>query len=201
LESLTASRRRLRRPLLEAADAMATTFARGGKVLACGNGGSAAEAQHFATELVGRFKVPGRRGLPALALCADSAVLTAWSNDASYDDAFARQVEALGRPGDVLLGISTSGNSRNVVHAFERARENGLRTVALLGGSGGALRTLADVALVVPSTDTQRIQETHAVVVHLLCELIEEQTVSAIAAREAHAAVHADRTAVAGGRR
>ena len=177
VEALEASRSRLRRPLLAAADAIADCFARGGKVLACGNGGSAADAQHFAGELIGRFKSPGRRGLPAIALCADSAVLTAWANDTGYDDVFARQVEALGRPGDVLLGISTSGRSRNVIQAFEAARRGGLRCVALLGGDGGELRSLADIAVTVPSLDTQHIQETQIVAIHILCELIEEQII------------------------
>ena len=179
LEALQGARRRLGLPLVEAADLIAGCFARGGKVLACGNGGSAADAQHFAGELVGRFKAPGRRGLPVVALCADSAVLTAWSNDIGYDDAFARQVEALGRPGDVLLGISTSGRSRNVLRAFAAAREGGLHRVALLGGDGGGMRAAADVALVVPSADTQHIQEAQIVAIHILCELIEQRVASA----------------------
>src|SRR5690606_23215578 len=109
----------------------------------------------------------------AISLTSDSAVLTAWSNDIGYDDVFARQVEALGNPGDVLLGISTSGRSRNVVNAFHRAGACGMTTVALLGGDGGDLGPLADVALTVPSADTQRVQEVHTLLVHLLCELVE----------------------------
>ncbi len=176
--TLVESRRLLRAPLLEAAEAISGCFAAGAKVLFCGNGGSAADAQHFAAEFVGRFKVSGRPGLPALALNTDSAVLTAWSNDYTYDDVFARQVEAFGQPGDLLVGISTSGLSRNVVRACEMAAQRGLRTVAIVGGDGGDLRALADVAVIVPSSDTQRIQETHAVVIHTLCELAEQQLIS-----------------------
>ena len=173
LATLEASRRRLRAPMLEAAQTLRACLDRGGKVLICGNGGSAADAQHFAGELVGRFKRPRRRALPAIALCADSAVLTAWANDAGYEEVFARQVEALAKPGDVLVGISTSGRSPNVVRAFRAARARDVRTIGVLGGDGGDLRPLAEVALVVPSTDTQHIQETQIVLVHLLCELIE----------------------------
>ena len=178
LDTLNETRRRLRPAILEAADAIAGCFARDGKVLVCGNGGSAADAQHLASEFVGRFKVADRPGLPALALTADSAVLTAWSNDNGYEQVFARQVEAFGRPGDVLLGISTSGRSRNLIRAFEAARQRGLRCVALLGGDGGDLLPLADVAIVVPSADTQHIQEVQIVVIHLLCELVEAGLVS-----------------------
>ncbi len=171
---LVEARRRLRAPVVDAAEIIADAFARDGRLFVCGNGGSAAEAQHMVAEFVGRFKDPDRRALPALALTADSAVITAWSNDYGYEMAFARQVEAFGRPGDVLLGISTSGRSRNIVHAFAAAAERGIRRIALVGGDGGDLRSLADVALIVPSTDTQHIQEVHTVVMHALCELVEE---------------------------
>jgi phosphoheptose isomerase len=144
----------------------------------CGNGGSAADAQHFVGELVGRFKVNGRRALPAIALTADTAVLTAWANDVGYHDVFARQVEALGNAGDVLVAISTSGRSRNVLEALETARRRGVRTIALLGGDGGDARQLADVVLVVPSAETQHIQEVHLVVIHLLCALVEERVLA-----------------------
>jgi phosphoheptose isomerase len=175
--------------LLEAADLLGGCFAGQGKVLICGNGGSAADAQHLAAELVGRFKAVGRRALPAVALTADTAVLTAWSNDRGWEDVFARQVEALGRPGDVLVAISTSGRSRNVVAALETARRLGLGTVALVGGDGGEAGPAADIAVTVPARDTQRIQEVHGVVIHLLCELVEEQL--AAAARPAQAATAA----------
>ena len=175
IAALRESKRRLPSAVLEAADFITACFARDGKLLICGNGGSAAESQHFATELVGRFRLEGRPGLPAIALSADTALLTAWSNDVSYDDVFRRQVEALGRSGDVLIGLSTSGRSPNVVRAFEEAHARGLRTVALVGRDGGDLRSLADVAVVVPSADTQRIQEVQALVVHLLSDLVERR--------------------------
>ena len=161
--------------IIEAADAMSACFHRGGKVLICGNGGSAADAQHFAAEFLGRFKSDQRPGLPALALCADTAFLTAWSNDVGYEDIFARQVEALGRAGDMLLGISTSGRSQNLIRAFRVAKAAGLRSVALIGGDGGDLRQLADISITVPSFDTQHIQEAQIVVIHLLCELVENR--------------------------
>ncbi len=157
------------------ADHIAACFAQGGKLLICGNGGSAADAQHFAGELVGRFKQPTRPGLPALALCADSAVLTACGNDYGYEDAFARQVEAFGRPGDVLVAISTSGRSRNVIRALETARRLSLGTIALLGGDGGAMQALAEQVLVVPSADTQHVQEAHIALIHLICDLVEQR--------------------------
>jgi D-inositol-3-phosphate glycosyltransferase len=174
-EAVEQARRSLRTPLLEAADALSGCFAGPGKVLICGNGGSAADAQHLAAELVGRFRAPERRALGAVALTADTAVLTAWSNDCGYADVFARQVEALGRPGDVLVAISTSGRSRNVVAALRAARRLGLRTVALVGGDGGEAGGEADVAVTVPASDTQRIQEVHGLLIHLLCELVEQR--------------------------
>ncbi|WP_418318621.1 D-sedoheptulose 7-phosphate isomerase [Piscinibacter sakaiensis] len=140
----------------------------GGKLLLCGNGGSAADAQHIAAELIGRYKTE-RRGLAAIALTTDSSVLTAWSNDYQYETVFARQVEALGRAGDLLIGISTSGNSANVIAAVEAARELGVGTIGLLGRDGGKLRAACDVAVVVPLTDTARIQEAHMVTYHSLC--------------------------------
>jgi phosphoheptose isomerase len=173
LQALQESRRRLRGPIVEAADLIAGCFAADGKVLICGNGGSAAQAQHLAGELVGRFRLAGRRALPAVALTADSTVLTAWANDASYDDVFARQVEGLGRAGDVLLVLSTSGRSSNIMRALETARRRGLRTIGLLGRDGGPAQPLVDVAITVPSQDTQRIQEVQLVAIHLLCELVE----------------------------
>ena len=173
--TLDESRRLLRAPLLDAADAIVACFERGGKLMVCGNGGSASQAQHLITEFVGRFRREDRPGLPAMALCADSSFLTAWANDFSYESVFARQVEAFGRPGDVLVGISTSGRSTNLVAAFRAAREAGVRTVALLGRDGGWLRPLSDVAVVVPAADTQRIQEIHILLLHLLCEVVEER--------------------------
>ena len=156
-----------------AARVITETFRAGGKLLICGNGGSAADCQHMAAELVSRLtKDFERPGLPAIALTTDSSFLTAYANDCGFDGVFARQVQALGRPGDVLIGISTSGNSPNVIQAVELARATGLRTVSLTG-SGGRLGKLADVAIAVPNDDTQHIQETHLAVEHLLCLLVE----------------------------
>jgi phosphoheptose isomerase len=181
--ALQEAQRRLRTDLLVATDEIVTALADDRQLLVCGNGGSASDAQHLAAELVGRFKRPGRGGLPALALGSDVATLTAWANDVGYDEVFARQVEAFGRRGDVLLGISTSGRSRNVIRAFSEARRLGLRTIGLLGCDGGELRELSDVALVVPSSDTQHIQAVHVVLIHLLCELIEERIADDISVR------------------
>lgn len=173
VEALRATRDRLPEAIIEAADRMTATFVRERTVLVAGNGGSAAQALHLAAELVGRFKVPGRPGLPVIPLCADTATLTAWANDVGFDDVFARGVEAFGRPGDLLVGLSTSGRSPNLVRAFEAAGTRGLDTLALLGGDGGDLLGLADHAIVIPSSDTQAIQDVHSTVVHLLCELVE----------------------------
>ncbi len=144
----------------------------GGKILFCGNGGSAADAQHLAAELVGRFRRP-RRGLAAIALTTDSSVLTSIANDFGYDQVFQRQVEALGKPGDLLIGLSTSGASENVCAAMEEARRIGLYGVALTGQDGGRLAELADGVLRVPSTSTARVQEAHIFCGHVLCELVE----------------------------
>jgi phosphoheptose isomerase len=184
--ALQEAQRRLRTDLLVATDEIVTALADDRQLLVCGNGGSASDAQHLAAELVGRFKRPGRGGLPALALGSDVATLTAWANDVGYDEVFARQVEAFGRRGDVLLGISTSGRSRNVIRAFSEARRHGLRTIGLLGCDGGELRELSDVALVVPSNDTQHIQAVHVVLIHLLCELIEERIADDLTIRSRH---------------
>ena len=175
VSTLRESRRRLRERIVDAADLLAACFAGSGKVLACGNGGSASQAQHFVGELVGRFKAPGRRALPAVALTADSCVLTAWSNDCGYEDVFRRQVEALGRPGDVLVALTTSGRSPNVLAALRAAREGGLRSLALVGGDGGEAAGLADVALLAPSADTQHVQEIPLAVLLGLCVLVEER--------------------------
>ena len=145
----------------------------GAKVLVFGNGGSAADAQHFATELAGRF-LRERAALPVLALTADTAALTAIANDYGYEHVFARQVEAHGRKDDVAIGISTSGQSANVVRALEVARRRGLFTVGLTGRGGATVATLADILIDVPHQETPRIQEVHGMVVHILCELIEE---------------------------
>jgi D-sedoheptulose 7-phosphate isomerase len=145
----------------------------GGWVLAFGNGGSAADAQHFAGELVGRF-VRDRAGLPALALTTDPSVLTAVANDMGFKEVFARQVEAHGRPGDVALGITTSGKSPNVLEALRKARALGMLTIGLTGRGGGEASALVDHLIDVPHQETARIQEVHGMVVHLLCQGIEE---------------------------
>ena len=182
IAALQTSKQQLQESILNAAAALSNCFHHGGKVMLCGNGGSAADAQHCAAEFVGRFKCNNRPGFPAMALTADAAVLTAWSNDVGFETVFARQVEAFGKPGDVLLGISTSGRSRNVIEAFNVARTQGVHTVALLGGDGGALRSLADDCILVPSSESQHIQEAQIVIIHLLCELVEEWFVAEQAA-------------------
>jgi D-sedoheptulose 7-phosphate isomerase len=156
-----------------AAEVVAECFRAGGKLLVCGNGGSAADAQHIAGEFVNQFLVRGRRALPALALTTDGGVLTCIANDTGFERVFARQVEAFGAEGDVLLAITTSGNSPNVEAAAAAARERGVKVVGLLGRDGGRVRPLCDLALVVESDDTQRIQETHNLVGHVLCDLVE----------------------------
>jgi D-sedoheptulose 7-phosphate isomerase len=156
-----------------AAGLLVETLASGGKLMFCGNGGSAADSQHLASEFIGRF-IKERRPLGALALTTDSSALTCISNDYSFDDVFYRQVAGLGRPGDCLIAISTSGNSRNVIRAAEAARGGGIRTVGLLGRDGGQLRALCDVPIVVPSTTTARIQEAHSFIGHTLCALVEQ---------------------------
>jgi len=157
----------------KAADVIAEAFLSGRKLLLCGNGGSAADCQHMAAEFVSRLsKDLDRRALPAIALTTDTSFLTAFGNDRGFEGIFERQVEALGTTGDVLIGISTSGNSVNVVQAIGAARKRNIRTIALTG-NGGRLAALADVAIAVPSGDTQYIQETHLAVEHILCELVE----------------------------
>jgi len=157
----------------KAVDLLETAITAGHKLLAFGNGGSSADAQHLCAELVGRFQRP-RRALPAIALTTNQALLTAWSNDHRFDDVFARQVEALGQPGDVALGISTSGNSPNVINALARARSLGLRTLGLTG-SGGRMAEHCDVLMSVPLAETPRIQEVHLVTYHTLCAALEER--------------------------
>src|SRR5919197_6350717 len=146
----------------------------GGKLLICGNGGSAADAQHLAAECVVRLEAE-RVPLPALALTTDTSLLTAAGNDSGFETIFARQVAGLGRPGDVLLAISTSGNSPNVVRAVEEAHRRGLQTLGLLGKDGGRLKDMVHIALVVPSSNTQRIQEVHITIGHMLCGALERR--------------------------
>ena len=159
--------------VLRVGGVLADLIRSGGTILLCGNGGSAADAQHMATELCVRY-LRARRALPALALTVDSSVLTACGNDFGFEHVFARQVEALGRPGDALIAISTSGHSPNVLHAVDVAKGKGLVTVALTGEDGGALGVRCDHWIAAPASHTPRIQEAHLAIEHLLCEIIEE---------------------------
>ncbi|HPM43324.1 MAG TPA: D-sedoheptulose 7-phosphate isomerase [Candidatus Omnitrophota bacterium] len=145
----------------------------GGKLLIFGNGGSAADSQHMAAELVGRFKKE-RRPWPAIALTTNTSTLTAIANDYSYDDVFTRQLSALGKPGDVALGISTSGNSSNVIKALKTAQEMGIKTIGLTGKLGGKITSECDVTITVPAKETPRIQECHLLLVHIICEIVED---------------------------
>jgi D-sedoheptulose 7-phosphate isomerase len=158
--------------IFEAALVITGCLRNGGKVLFFGNGGSAADAQHLAAEFVGRF-VRERAGLPAIALTTDSSILTAVGNDYGFEQVFARQIQALGRPGDVAIAISTSGNSANVLEGVKEARKRNLKTIGLTGKDGGALAQQADVAITIPSTSTARIQECHIAIGHLFCELVD----------------------------
>lgn len=158
--------------ILKVTKLIIASFRSGGKVLVFGNGGSAADAQHLTAEFVGRFQRE-RTALPALALNTNTSVLTALSNDYGYEIVFARQIEALAKPQDVAIGISTSGKARNVLLAIKKAKEMGLRTVCLSGGSGGELAKAADICLIIPSPVTARIQEAHITIAHIICELVE----------------------------
>lgn len=151
----------------------ADALRQGGKIIFCGNGGSAAQAQHLAAELVGRYKME-RPALNALSLTVDTSDITAIGNDYGYDVIFSRQLEGVGRAGDVLIGLSTSGNSKNVVRAFEQAKKMDIYTIALVGAKGGQMRDMADIALCVPAVTSAHIQEMHITVGHLICDLIEK---------------------------
>ena len=160
--------------ILAAADLIAESFRAGGKLLLCGNGGSAADCQHLAAEFTSRLSADFvRPGLPAIALTTDTSFLTAYANDFDFAGIFARQVEAIGKPGDVLVGISTSGNSANVIRAFKAAKTIGIVTVGLTGAAGGRLREFSHVCVCIPSDNTQHIQEAHLAVEHIICHLVE----------------------------
>jgi len=159
--------------IVEFANMLTELFKNGGKLLVMGNGGSAADAQHFVAEIVGRFKLE-RRALPAVALTTDTSILTAIGNDYGYESVFSRQVEALANDGDLVVGISTSGNSPNIFKALQEARLKGCRTVGLLGKSGGSIKDLCDLVLIIPSDDTPRIQEGHITIIHIVCDLMEK---------------------------
>jgi D-sedoheptulose 7-phosphate isomerase len=163
-----------REDVLAAIEVVADAYRGGRKLLFCGNGGSAADCQHLATELMIRLNHDIQRpALGAISLCTDPSATTACGNDLGFEQLFARSVEGLGSEGDVLIGISTSGGSQNVVLAVEAARRKGMKTICLLGGSGGVLKEMCDVAIVVPSSNTQRIQEVHITIGHVICESVE----------------------------
>ena len=172
--SLMAELGNLEPDIVTASQMAAQALLKGGKILLCGNGGSAADSQHLAGELMGRF-IKERRPLAAIALSTDTSVLTCIGNDYTFDEIFSRQLQGLGRPGDVLIGISTSGNSRNIVRAVEMALKLNIQTMGLLGNDGGRLRHLCEHSIVVPSKVTARIQESHILIGHTICGLIEQE--------------------------
>ena len=162
--------------ILISADTLAGAFKNGKKLLLCGNGGSAADCQHIAAEFVIRLSHKIQRpALPAIALTTDTSNLTAGGNDIGFENVFARSIEGLGREGDILLAISTSGNSPNVIKAVEKAHEKKMKVIGFLGGTGGKLKSMVDMPVVIPSSNTQRIQEGHITVAHIVCELVEEE--------------------------
>jgi D-sedoheptulose 7-phosphate isomerase len=173
LETIQKVKNTMEKPLEDVALLLINTLKNGNKILIFGNGGSAADAQHFAAELTGRYKTE-RRGLPAIALTTDTSALTAIGNDYGYDRVFDRQVEALANHGDLLIGISTSGNSKNVINAFNIGKSIGCQIVGLSGRDGGAMNEICDFNLVVPSDDTPRIQEMHILFIHTLCQIVDD---------------------------
>lgn len=163
----------LKDSIQEVAKVLIKALKSGNKILICGNGGSAADAQHFSAELTGRYKTE-RKGLPAIALSTDTSALSAIGNDYGFDFVFSRQVEALAQKGDVLFGISTSGNSSNVLYALKEARKKACQCIGLSGKGGGEMNSHCDINLVIPSNNTPRIQEMHILIIHLLCQAIDE---------------------------
>lgn len=174
LETINKTMETMQEALEEASKIAVETLKNGNKILLCGNGGSAADAQHIAAELVGRYKTT-RRGLPAIALTTDTSALTAISNDYGYDRVFERQVEALASKGDLIIGISTSGNSKNVLNALKCAKTLECKTLGLSGNNGGAMNEMCNINLVIPSNDTPRIQEMHILVGHTICQIIDNE--------------------------
>lgn len=164
----------LLKEILRSVTVIVQAFRQGNRLYFCGNGGSAADAQHLAAEFSGRFYID-RKALPAEALHCNTSYLTAVANDYSYDAVYARLIEGIGSKGDVLIGLSTSGNSANIVNAFEVATAKGLTTIAFTGMTGGLMKTQADILINIPSADTPRIQETHIMIGHIICQLVEEQ--------------------------
>lgn len=159
--------------IVKAAELMIKSIKADGKIFFCGNGGSAADSQHIATELISRLRLE-RDAIPALALTTNTSTLTAIANDYDFSQVFVRQLEAFGKEGDVLIGISTSGDSKNVIAAMDFAKNRGIKTVAMTGGDGGKLAGSTDISIVVPSQDLQRIQEAHIMIGHILCDLVEQ---------------------------
>ncbi len=176
-ESIQAKQQIPVEPIAKIAEKIVEAYKNDNKVLICGNGGSAADAQHIAGELVGRFKME-RRALPCIALTTDTSIMTAYANDYAFDDIFARQIEALGNKNDILIAISTSGNSKNIIKAVEQAKSQGLIVIGFLGKDGGQLKSLCNLNFISPSDDTPRIQECHEVVYHIICNLIEKELFS-----------------------
>lgn len=177
IQTKTAATEILATPIVQASETLVQSLLSGHKILACGNGGSAADSQHFASEMLNRFETE-RPSLPAIALTTDTSTLTSIANDYHYNDVFAKQIRALGQAGDVLLAFSTSGNSQNVLKAIEAAHDRGMLVVALTGRDGGALAPLlqtGDIEIRVPAQSTARIQEVHLLVIHCLCDLIDRQ--------------------------
>lgn len=168
-----------RNDIFNAIDLLKNSISNGGKIMFCGNGGSAADAQHLATEFVIRLSHDLKRpAIGAIALTTDPSMMTAGANDIGFENVFARYVEGIGRINDILVGISTSGNSKNVIKAFETAKKLGIKTLAFLGGSGGKLKGMGDCEIIIPSANTQRIQEGHITVGHILCESVERELYS-----------------------
>lgn len=165
-----------REDVYKAIDLLKSCIQSGGKVMFCGNGGSAADSQHLATELIIRLAHDIQRpAIGAIALTTDTSLLTAGANDIGYENVFARSVEGLGKSGDALVGISTSGNSQNIIKAFEMAKSKNIKTIAFLGGTGGKTKGMADVEIIIPSANTQRIQEGHITIGHIICESVERE--------------------------
>lgn len=163
--------------LEKAAEMMINAVQDGNKILWCGNGGSAADAQHMAAELMGGLVSHDRPAIQSIALTTDTSFITAWANDTNYESIFSRQIEGLGDTGDVLIAISTSGNSKNVINAVDTCKEKGIAIIVLTGKTGGVLKDMGDVTISIPSNDTQRIQEGHLLAEHILCELVEKSVV------------------------
>ena len=164
----------LNHDICNAVQLLKNTVKTGGKIMICGNGGSAADSQHIAAELTGRFSV-NRKPIPGLALSTDTSAITAIANDFSYEEIFSRQIDAIGNPGDCLIGISTSGKSKNVIKAIESAHTSGIKTIGLLGCEGGYIGHLANLSIIVPSVKTSRIQEMHILIGHILCGALERE--------------------------